>query len=55
LTERATIYLVALCLVALALIGMATLHREHYRSRKLQMLDGRLAVLERIMMGEHDG
>lgn len=54
MTERSTIFLVALGFVALALMGMATLHREHYRSRKYQVLEGRITVLERIMLGEHD-
>lgn len=53
MTERAVIGAVALLLVALMALGMASMHREHYKGRKYQMLEGRVNVLEQIISGEH--
>lgn len=54
MTERSLVFGVALLVVALALLAMAGLHREHYRSRRWQMLEGRLSTLEKIVAGEHE-
>ncbi len=54
MTERALVYGVALLVVSLALLAMAGLHDRHYRNRKWQLLEGRVASLERIIVGEHD-
>ena len=54
MTERAVIFGVALTLVALALVTMVTMHDKHYKNRKLQLVEGRVASLERIILGEHD-
>lgn len=54
MTERAGIYLIALLLVGLSLLAMAGMHERHYRNRKWQLLEGRVSVLERIIVGEHD-
>lgn len=54
MTERAVYAAVALLLVALAVVAMGNLHREHYKNRKWQMLEARVNVLERIIAGEHD-
>ena len=53
MTERAVIGMVALLLVGLALIAMASMHREHYKGRKYQMLEGRVNIIEQIISGEH--
>jgi hypothetical protein len=53
-TERAAVYLAALLMVALALAVMGGLHQQHYKNRKLQLLEGRISSLERIMLGEHE-
>lgn len=54
MTERAVYAMVALLLVGLCLVAMASLHREHYKGRKWQMLEARVNVLEKIIAGEHD-
>lgn len=54
MTERTVILGAALCLVVLAGLAMAGLHERHYKNRRWQMLEARLAVLERIVAGEHD-
>lgn len=54
MTERTVIFGVALLVVALALTSMITLHDKHYKNRKLQLIEGRVASLERIILGEHD-
>jgi hypothetical protein len=41
-------------IVGLCLLAMASLHREHYKGRKWQMLEARVNVLEKIIGGEHD-
>jgi type II secretory pathway component PulK len=53
-TERALVYGVALLVVALALATMAAMHENHYKRRRWQLLEGRVASLERIIVGEHD-
>lgn len=54
MTERTAVYLTALLFVALALATMFGQHQAHYKNRKIQLLEGRLASLERIILGEHD-
>lgn len=54
MNDRLVISGAALLLVLLALATMAGLHQGHYKSRKYQMLEGRVAVIERILAGEHD-
>ena len=54
MTERAVIYATALVIVALALLMMSSLHNQHYKNRKFQLLEGRLASLEKIVVGDHD-
>lgn len=54
MTERTVIYATALLIVALALATMFGQHQAHYKNRKLQLMEGRLTSLERIIMGEHD-
>jgi hypothetical protein len=53
-TERAIIVGAALLLVGLALLQMATMHDRHYRNRRWQLLEARLAAIERILVGEHE-
>jgi hypothetical protein len=53
-TERTIILGAALLLVALASLAMAGLHERHYKNRRWLMLEARLAVLERIVAGEHE-
>lgn len=53
MTERAIYAAVALLIVGIALLAMASLHREHYKGRKWQMLEGRVSVIENILAGEH--
>jgi hypothetical protein len=47
--------LAASFLVAFALIAAMTwtMHREHYKSRTLQLLAGRVDALEKIVTGDH--
>jgi hypothetical protein len=52
-TERALVLGAALLLIGLALVTMAGMHERHYRNRRWQMLEARLAVLEQIVGGEH--
>ena len=54
MTERGVYAMLALAFVGLCLLAMANLHREHYKSRKWQMLEARVNVLEKIIGGEHD-
>ncbi len=54
MTERAAILGAALLLVALALLAMVSMHDKHYKSRRMQMFEGRLSSLERIIGGDHD-
>lgn len=54
MTERSLIIGAALLLVAMALLTMGGLHREHYKSRRYQMLEGRMDVVEKILRGDHD-
>lgn len=54
MTERAVIAGVALLLVVLAVTTMASLHENHYKRRRWQLLEGRVSSLERIIVGEHD-
>lgn len=54
MTERVAILGVALMLVALSLLSMWSAHERHYKNRKIQLLEGRVASLERIILGEHD-
>lgn len=54
MTERAVIYATALVLVALCALAMASMHQQHYKNRKFQLLEGRLASLEKIVVGDHD-
>jgi len=53
-TERTAVYLVAALLVGLSLLAMAGMHERHYRNRRWQLLEGRVASLERIIVGDHD-
>jgi hypothetical protein len=53
-TEKTIVYGIALMIVALALATMFGMHQGHYKNRKIQLLEGRLASLERIILGEHD-
>lgn len=53
MNERTVVFGVALLVVALALTAMAAGHERHYKNRRWQMLEARLAVLERIISGEH--
>lgn len=53
-SERTLIFGLAFLIVFLALVGMAGLHERHYKNRRSQMLEGRVAVLEKIISGEHD-
>ena len=54
MTERALAYGIAMMIVALALATMFGMHKGHYKNRKIQLLEGRLSSLERIILGEHD-
>jgi hypothetical protein len=53
-TERAVYAALVLLLVGLMGIAMASMHREHYKGRKWQMLEARVNVIEKIIGGEHD-
>lgn len=54
MTERLYVYLAAFGLLLLALTAMGTMHREHYKNRKWQLLESRVATLEKIIVGDHD-
>lgn len=54
MTERAVYGMLALLLVGLCAVAMASLHQQHYKNRKFQLLEGRLSSIERIILGEHD-
>jgi hypothetical protein len=54
MTERAVILGIALLVVAVALAGMASMHDQHYRKRRWQLLEARVGTLERIIIGDHD-
>ena len=53
-SERTISYAIAIMIVGLCLIAMASLHREHYKGRRWQMLEARVNVLEKIIGGDHD-
>lgn len=53
-SERVMIFGAAFLIVFLALAAMAGLHERHYKNRRSQMLEGRVAVIEKILSGDHD-
>lgn len=50
LRERLSLFALALAVVAVIFVAM---HGEHYRRRRMQLLEAEVEALRRIVLGEH--